>query len=621
MFDGAFMYAGGQIIGIEYGSVPGLMRGYPAKKNGENDYTVTGYFGWGISHEIGHVTDTNKMIYGETSNNILALLAQTADDKQTARLEGGTYTEIYNKVTSHTTGIASNVFVNLGMFWQLHLAYDNELTLTDENSIFARLMTLYRHTDQVADKDNLLIRLASEAAGKDLTEFFDNWGLKATEETKQYIASKGLEKETRAIYYLNDGARRYRLNGGTAMSRNTKVTASLEQVKDENGNPTKNIKLDFNINQEEEKILGYEIKRNGVSIAFIQAGTNSYIDPLNALNNRVFEYEIIAYDKLLNKTESVKLDPIKIEYDGQMSKKAFGITSNVKNDSDNTDLEDPEYNIKNLSVNKLIDDKKDTIFNGNTKITTTDKANPYVVIELNSTLPTAGIKYTAAVEDVKLLDNTIKKYQVYVSSDNQTWDLVKTGTFDQITADNPTQLIYFDKPEVTGGNQLYTAMTSYVKVVAVGNKGISGAELDLIAPPGDNIEVEQQNIGILKEDFTYADGQAVPSGSVVIKGDYRGNPAFNIALVIDGKQNTINIEQIFMAELPNNAEVDEIANGAWIAYMTQEEYSKIEEKIKVNLYRVNNAETAEGQRLVSDTKYITLKPIEELPEMILTREE
>jgi len=46
-----------------------------------------------------------------------------------------------------------------------------------------------------------MIRLVSEVAGKDLSDFFKSWGITPTEETKLYLESLGLEKETRKIQF------------------------------------------------------------------------------------------------------------------------------------------------------------------------------------------------------------------------------------------------------------------------------------------------------------------------------------------------------------------------------------------------------------------------------------
>jgi hypothetical protein len=50
------------------------------------------------------------------------VLAQAKDTNDSVRFE---YPKVYEKVTSGTTGKSEDVFTQLGMYWQLHLAYDS----------------------------------------------------------------------------------------------------------------------------------------------------------------------------------------------------------------------------------------------------------------------------------------------------------------------------------------------------------------------------------------------------------------------------------------------------------------------------------------------------------------
>ena len=78
-------------------------------------------------------------------------------------------------------------------------------------------------------------------------------------------------------------------------------------------------------------------------------------------------------------------------------------------------------------------------------------------------------------------------------------------------------------------------------------------------------------------------------------------------------------ETIFMAELPNNAELGEISEGTYITWITPEqlkELAALPTKVMTEMYRVNDAVTLEGQRLVSDTLYIDVPT--DLPEIEFT---
>ena len=120
MFSGAFMYASGNHIGIEWGSATGMVTAVPVSSDSEGRYQSGNYFGWGIAHEIGHCINQGSYAVAEITNNYFAVLAQAKDNNGSVRFQ---YPEVYKKVTSGTKGRATNVFTQLGMYWQLHLAY------------------------------------------------------------------------------------------------------------------------------------------------------------------------------------------------------------------------------------------------------------------------------------------------------------------------------------------------------------------------------------------------------------------------------------------------------------------------------------------------------------------
>ena len=152
MFAGAFMYAAGNHIGVEYGSTSALVQGKPTSATGKGN--ANGLFGWGIAHEIGHNMD--KLGKAEITNNIYSLALQAWDGSSMAlntRLtEDGRWETIFNKVAQGRPGSANNVFVQLGMYWQLHLAYDTgyEYEIYDDyqelfqSRFFARVDTYAR---------------------------------------------------------------------------------------------------------------------------------------------------------------------------------------------------------------------------------------------------------------------------------------------------------------------------------------------------------------------------------------------------------------------------------------------------------------------------------------------
>lgn len=629
MFIGAFMYASSNHVGIEYDSVLGLTTGKPFTFNANGTVKDSGQlFGWGIAHEIGHMIDMPTIGTAEVTNNIIALLAQTFDDQAHSRLEdSGKYEQIYDKVTSGTIGLPSDVFAQLGMYWQLHLAYDQNPTAfmlktdTDSDatndSIFAKISQRVRTLtaeERALPKEQVLVRVASDAAGKDLSDFFYAWGIRPDEATKKYLSDKGYEKESRSIQYLNDDARRKVLNDKVeAMLDGTEVTVSLNQpIPEDFVIENKDITLNLGVNKDSDKILGYEIYRNGKVVGFTTK--NTFTDSLGAINNRVVEYSVKAIDYRLNETDVKKLDPIKVSHDGTMDKQGWSVETNMTSKEDVTDENNNHGAFLNPSVNKVIDSKNDSVFIG----TKPKNADGHVIISMDATQPIVGFRYKKPAE------NAMKGYEVYVSTDKENWTLANSGTFD---ASKDLETIYFNKEGSDGGKQLWSYNASYVKIVAKGTQTVAIPELDIIAPPGDNIEIGtraalyKDGIGKLKSDFIYdkVNNKKIPQGSLIITGSYRGHPAFNANLLRDQNGNILATETIFMAELPNNAELGEISQGTYITWITPDELGKLAKlptKVMTEMYRVNDAITLEGQRLVSDTLYIDVPAV--LPEIEFT---
>lgn len=301
MFAGAFMYAAGEHIGVEYGSTAPLVQGKPTSVTGASQ--PNGLFGWGIAHEIGHNMD--KLGQAETTNNIYSLALQAWDGSamtlNTRLTEDGRWETIFNKVAQARPGTANNVFVQLGMYWQLHLAYDNgEQPLAFYNTFFKLWKSgLYRNSGYSYDEQVALT--AAKAANRNLTEFFTRWGMTLSDGVKDILETYPAEE--RAIWYLDDAARTYRLGSGKAASGSLSVTASAsEQV----------VTLTMN-HSDASAIQGYEIRRNGVTIGFTTQST--YRDDLGAANNLTYTYTVVPVDKLGNVGAEVQSNEVLVSYD------------------------------------------------------------------------------------------------------------------------------------------------------------------------------------------------------------------------------------------------------------------------------------------------------------------
>lgn len=642
MFAGAFMYAAGDHIGIGWNETAGMMTGVPVQS--DNGKYVSGrYFGWGIAHEIGHNINQSAYAYAEVTNNYFAVLAQAKDTNDSVRFE---YPKVYEKVTSGTTGKSEDVFTQLGMYWQLHLAYDSGYNFKTydnyeeqlNNLFFARVDTYARNTAKApapqgialtlsGDRDQDFMRLACAAAQKNILEFFERWGMIPNDETRSYAGQ--FETETRAIYYVNDDSRVYRLeNSGSSLGSLGDVEAVGDDTTVSVNKDTAN-QVDFTLTSKtipEEDVLGYEITRTMISGGQVEKEVvgftteNQFSDHVTTVNNRVITYEVTVVDKYLNRSAAKTLTPVKIEHDGSLDKEFW--TTTTKNmeavhteDPGEADEDTPCAPQQEAPILKAVDNKTDTTYTG----IAGDEAE--VLMQFNRKQIISGLKYTVNE------GTAIKDYSIYVHGDNDEWTEVVKGSFD----DKKVQTVYFENVD---GKYVGTYSTDAVKLVIHNQKDteISISELDVLGVTGDNVDFRSAQdgtsaIGRLASDYQYGETEAdkIPAGSIVFVGSYKGNPAYNVVLLYDqdgnivGGTNTdgsLKAQQIILADVPETGNIQDVSDGTWIYWIDPQDSAQLAGKqVRAELYRVNDAQTNEGQRLVSDSLYVEVP--QEMPEIEL----
>lgn len=632
MFAGAFMYAAGNHIGIGWGSVPGLAEGNPIVLNEDGSYRSGNYFGWGIAHEIGHNINQGKYAVAEVTNNYFAQISQTSDGMRFG------YDAIYSKVTSGTTGAASDVFTQLGMYWQLHLAYDKgyEYQIYDnyndllESRFYARVDTYARNTASApapggvklslgGDANQNFMRLASAAAQKDLTDFFVRWGLIPDATTAAYMAQ--FEAETRALYYVNDDARTYGFthSADATIAGKDVLTEGTTAVVDEKTANQVNLTLASTVDS--DLLLGYEITRviyeNGEAntqvVGFTTGG--SYTDTVTTINNRAVAYQITAIDKFLNRSETLTLPAVKISHDGSYDKSQWTVTTNMTSEQDTTPdatEQDPCDPDPVSAITQVIDNNKDTTYTGQAKGEAT------VTLNFHKTLAVTGFKYTVTS------GTAIQNYEIQISTDGSSWQTLATGTF----AGDKVNTVYFPNTEGKPWLCTYDATQLRLIVKAPTGSAVSISELDVLGPTGDNVELLENGIGTLESEYKYADGEGdvIPQGSLVFTGSYKGNPAYNVVLLydqngeivggLDAEGNTV-AHQIILAPDPENGLLGDVSEGYWVYWIEPDalEGMTMPETVRAELYRVDEATTNEGQRLTSDTLPVAMP--ETLPSITL----
>ncbi|MDE6788975.1 MAG: M60 family metallopeptidase [Ruminococcus sp.] len=636
MFSGAFMYAAGNHIGIQYDSAPGMFNcnGVTSDENGK--YVSGSYFGWGIAHEIGHCLNDNNYVVAEITNNYYSLLAQAQDKNAGSRLN---YNNIFKKVTSGTKGSADQG-TQLGMYWQLHLAYDkdyNYKTYDTNNEILKNLfyarMDTYSRTPSRAPQpggvaltlsggtDQQLMRLACAAAEKNVLEFFERWGKTPDAETISYASQ--FAKETRAIMYANEDSRVYAMKGegSSLVNEDGSAVAVIDNVSVKTGTGINANKVNLSINVSDKinakDILGYEIIRCTISNGNVKevpigfATSTNFTDTVTSLNNRTVSYKVTLIDQYLNRSEVFATDMVKVQHDGSIAKNnwsvsASGLTAEVISHEATEDELPCEVTIID-PVTAVIDDSFETVYAPKVSSDTAE-----IVMNFNQTFTVTGMKYTAGNTE-----NSVGKYKVFVTENGTNWIEVANGTF------NGSGTVYFsnsDKKYVS----TYDATALKLQILDQNNQSISIAELDVLGVTGDNVDFRKDGetataaFGLLSEDYKYGTDadDVIRKGSLVFTGSYKGNPAYNAVILFDEKGNIVGgtgaedeeeseVHQIILADVPDDSLITNVTNGTWVYWINPEDIDTMSwpEKVRVELYRVNNAATSEGQRMVSDSLF------------------
>ncbi len=639
MFAGAFMYASGNHIGIEWGST-GLAGGAAGMQS----------FGWGIAHEIGHDINQGAYAVAEVTNNYFAQLL-TGKERYT-------YENVYKKVTSGTVGRASNVFVQLALYWQLHLAFDDNKddhavygNYEDQfnNLFFARVDTYARNPGKAPKEgltldggtDQNLMRLACAAANKNILPFFERWGMAADAATVAYAEKYG-EPYAKALYYVDKNARDYRVDHpgetGTVKDRNVITTATVSAVSNK-------VQVTIDTNEDTDLILGYEIIRsmtsNGVTESKVvgfqpvnkAGGPTVFTDTVSTINNRVMAYSVKAVDQFLNYSAVADAGQVKIQTDGVLDKSSWTVSTNMASSDDmeletNDDDPDSGYNEENPesveakkehSIGRVIDNDQATAYHG----TAPESGNAEITIDLHEVKEVTALKYSGGL---------LSSVKIEVSTDGNTWTTAKEVT----GLDGTTKQadVWFDSVNESERDKwIGTYDARYVRLTT-SQADITIHEIDICGPSGDNMEFMQSDsgnpsIGVLKADYQYGSKaeDIIPAGSLIFTGTYKGNPAYNVVMlydtegnVIGAKDGSVNAGQVIFADVPKNGNLGETSDGTWVYYIEPGQWNaetlKTIKGIRGELYRVDDAKTLEGERITSDTLVIQIP--ETLPDITLT---
>ena len=526
MFAGAFMYAAGSHVGIGTGSCAPLMQGVRVSQGGDD------YYGWGISHEIGHNYD--RMGYAEITNNIYSQFAMTWDnDKQTGATRVP-YQDVFTKVALGYEGKSNSVFVELGKYWQLHLAFDDVMTKQEDNFYFNFNKKWAEGAYGNYGKDDRIALISAEIAGVDLSEYYQAWGTILSDEVITKLQT--YPQDERALYYLNDESRALRLTEGyedlTAVSG---LTSNLSV--DENYNMT----ISWSGLSEEEigKLQGFEILRNGKSIGFAMAADGNYVDLASTANNLAYEYALVPVTKLGMRLETHNVGEEKVAYDVVINEELW----------DGVVQEDGS-----------------------------------ILINFTETVSTAGVRLSGDQDWQALFGNEVEV--LYNASETETPDYQRIEAVDFSSNDATTAdkfIAYFNKPGAEASDKriwTYDVNSILIRGVTAGQETAFVETLDFIQYPGDDISLYAPSMGILKHDYIYGEGEEnmIKAGSIVMVGNYRGDPVYN-TIQMEGRfvernaesvdsskivERAINGVALLFAEIPEDGQVSETSDGFFI---------------------------------------------------------
>lgn len=162
-------------------------------------------FGWGISHEIGHMMDNPNRTIGESTNNMYAKYNETALENLNSR---GDFSKTTNALSSDLTYDSENFFVtnrlNFLVWWYIecwHKGYWAGL----ENcyrGVYPALKNFLATDESLKEKINTLsktekqVLYSSIVTGIDLSYYFDRWGYRVSTAESDMVFKSSTASET-----------------------------------------------------------------------------------------------------------------------------------------------------------------------------------------------------------------------------------------------------------------------------------------------------------------------------------------------------------------------------------------------------------------------------------------
>ena len=515
-------------------------------------------------------------------------MVQTYDGKQNtlaSRLEkSNKYAGIFTKTAQGLPGDSNDVFVQLGLYWQLHLAYDGGEKPMDFYNRFFKAWKAGTYFGGETNYQDRVARTASAVANRNLTEFFTRWGMTLSEGTRAALAK--YPAESRALWYLSDQSRRDWLANIPAGQGTVSLTAALEEEKA--------VKLTIFPAFTQGKVQGYEILRNGVPIAFTTEAV--YTDTIGSANHRTFAYSVRAYDTLGNRVAEASAPELRIAYDKTVPADAYTL-----------------------------------VRNGTTATFTMKEETPVSGLKLAGA-PASG-EFTVAVTDKDGKTTTARSGDF--------------GQGNQAVDGRNSYLAYFQKPGAEAADTriwTYDAKTVVVTGVPEGADiqliSYAGDDVAFLENGAVGVLSKAYRYG------TEA-GQVIPAGTLIVTGAYRGDPAyqtvkiegrFTRTVLTDGDDEVKTITEtrwldgraLLFAEIPADGKVCDISDGLFIFIPNVQREAELQgeasgcndasllpAQMRAVLSRTDQPTLPDSQRVTAETLWINTPGGTDLPVIVL----
>lgn len=277
--------------------------------NNWQDTTLTGNgFGWGMTHELGHMMDIRERIVSETTNNMVSNFNKAANEKTGSREDHATITKLMAPDDVDPSNVWQKNSSNAAIWWNIESIFPG---------YWGKLENMYRTaTADGMNKVEKQVYFSSIVTGIDLSYYFERYGytldgVMFTEQTqsdafksamqKLHQDGKIIDKELK-FWYVDNMTYTYLLDYGEALSiyDNTMKINIISVEKSDNGY---NILLPYQ--KDNIKHLGYEIlEGNDIDGYKVIAFTNSncYTDTKTYEDGYTPSYKIRAFDRRLNST-------------------------------------------------------------------------------------------------------------------------------------------------------------------------------------------------------------------------------------------------------------------------------------------------------------------------------